>query len=452
MRLGPQTLQGRLALAIGAGITVIWMAAAAVTGLVMMHEIGEVFDSTLEETAQRILPVAAVEIIGRDEIGVDLRVATLRQHEEFFTYLVRDDQGRVLMRSHSAQEAVFPPFDGVGFRTTATHRIYHDAALRGAITISVAEPLAHRDAVARGIALNLALPLAVVIPLALGGIVVLVRANLAPLRRLRASLERRGAGDLSALPEGGLPAELVPVAQSVNRLMGRLDSALAAERSFAAHAAHELRTPLAAALAQTQRLIVEAGDGPAAARAGEIEAALRRLHRTAEKLLQLARAEGATLRTGAAPADLRPVLRLVAEDVARAEGAAGRIALALPEAPVLSDLDPDAVAALARNLIENALRHGAAGETVAVRLVPEAEGRGARLVVRNTGPVVPPQVLAGLSARFVRGATRSGGSGLGLAIARSISERAGGGLVLRSPVPGRADGFEAEADLGPATA
>src|SRR5690606_5242782 len=147
----------------------------------LRSEMNEVFDSALEETAQRILPLAALDIIGRDEAGISQRIATLRPHEEFFTYLVRDDLGRVLLRSHAADDAVFPPFAGMGFRQTATHRLYYDAALQGTITIAVAEPLSHRAEMARETLAGLALPLIVVIPLSLIGTALIVRRSLRPV-------------------------------------------------------------------------------------------------------------------------------------------------------------------------------------------------------------------------------------------------------------------------------
>jgi len=46
----------------------------------------------------------------------DRAIGDLRAHDEVFTYVVRDAQGRVLLRSHTADVATFPPCDGVGFR------------------------------------------------------------------------------------------------------------------------------------------------------------------------------------------------------------------------------------------------------------------------------------------------------------------------------------------------
>ncbi|MBB1498119.1 HAMP domain-containing sensor histidine kinase [Paracoccus sp. MC1862] len=433
---GPASLQGRLSLWLTLGAVLLWAVAAAWTAVHLRHEMDEVFDSALEEAAQRLLPLAVRDIIAREkDDSPDQGVATLREHDEYFTYVVRDAEGQVLLRSHRADLGVFPPFSGMGFADTATHRVYSDAALRGTITISVAEPLAHRWDVAREALIGLALPLTLIVPASLFGVWAAVRAAMAPIRRFRAGIEARGGGDLSPIPAEGLPSELQPNARAVNLLLDRLRRALEAERSFTANSAHELRTPVAGALAQVQRLIVEAPDEDTRSRARQVEAALQRLARLSEKLMQLARAEGGRLQAEA-PVDLAPILRMLVADMGRGDG--HRIELTLPDAGVRASIDPDAFAILARNLIENALHHDAQDAPVQVSLSPKGVLR-----VVNTGPVVPADVLGRLARPFERGPTDAHGSGLGLAIVAAIAAGTGGRLDLISPATGRADGFEA---------
>ncbi|PWJ20336.1 sensor histidine kinase [Jannaschia seohaensis] len=439
MRL-PRSLQVRLALSVGLVLTALWLLSATITALTLRAEMDEVFDSALRETAERLLPLAVTDIVGRETEGLTQRLAPIREHDEFFTYLVRDAEGRILLQSHAADPEVFPPWDGPGFRQTATHRLYGDAALQGTIRITVAEPLAHRLSVAREIQMGLGLPLLIVLPVALVAIVLAVRLSFESLRRFRTRLDARGARDLSEVPAEDLPTEIAPLAGTLNSLLARLRAAFEAERSFAANAAHELRTPLAGAIAQAQRLRSETADPAAEARAAEIEATLKRLTRLSEGLMQLARAEGGRLRADRS-ADLRAVASLVVEDCALAR-APGRIALSQPDAPVMSDIDPDAFAILCRNLVENALRHGA--ETAPVEVTLTAEGE---LVVANDGHVLPREALDRLTSRFERGDARGDGSGLGLAIVAAIADRIGRSLTLVSPRPGRASGVQASVRL-----
>jgi two-component system OmpR family sensor kinase len=117
---------------------------------------------------------------------------------------------------------------------------------------------------------------------------------------------------------------------------------------------------------------------------------------------------------------------------------AGRVELMLSDNPVSANIDPDAFAVLARNLIENALKHGDPKEPVSVAL--SADGI---LQVANAGPAVPAQTLARLSEPFERGSSQADGAGLGLAIAKTIAAGTGGRLDLISPIEGRQDGFAA---------
>jgi two-component system OmpR family sensor kinase len=124
----PASLQGQLGLSLGLALTVLWLFAATVTAVIVRRELDEVFDSALRETAERILPLAVTDIVGREDQGVTQRLAPIREHDELFTYLVRDGEGRILLQSHAADPAVVPPWEGPGFRQTATHRLYSDAA------------------------------------------------------------------------------------------------------------------------------------------------------------------------------------------------------------------------------------------------------------------------------------------------------------------------------------
>ncbi|MGB3539758.1 MAG: ATP-binding protein [Mesorhizobium sp.] len=436
--IAPKSLQWRLSLWLGLGMTLLWVATAVVTAQKLRHEMDKVFDSALEETGQRLLPLAVRDIVGRDSDDEPSQsVATMREHDEYFTYVVRDAKGQILLRSHKAEPSVFPPFTGMGFADTPTHRIYTDAALQGTLTISVAEPLARRRVVAWQTLLGLALPLGLLVPISLIGVWAVVRLSMVPLRRFRSDIEVRGAGDLTPISTEGLPSEIRPNALAVNRLLERLSRTLEAERSFTANSAHELRTPVAAALAQTQRLIIETSDKAVRGRARDIEAALHRLSRLSEKLMQLARAEGARLRT-TEPTDLAAVLRMLIGEMAESADCTDRIKLTLPDGHMLSRVDPDAFAILVRNLIENALKHGSRQEPVRVAL--SADGV---LRVANAGPTVAPDLLARLSEPFERGQAQADGAGLGLAIAKTIAAGAGGRIELLSPREGHDDGFEA---------
>ena len=165
-----------------------------------------------------------------------------------------------------------------------------------------------------------------------------------------------------------------------------------------------------------------------------LETTLKRLMRMSEKLMQLARAEGSRLQLDTSN-DLRQVLHLIVQDFTRS--GEERISLSMPDAPVDSNLDPDAFGILCRNLIENALRHGTADQLVQVDLSPDGV-----LSVRNDGPVLSPDMTERLMLRFERGSGNTDGSGLGLAIVKAIADRADARISVVSPLQNSAQGVQ----------
>ncbi len=442
----PQSLQRRLGLGLALGMILLWLAGSVAAGLILRSEIDEVFDSALQEVTQRILPLAYSEILNSDPPAAGespiQRLPSVLPHQEQITYIVRDGEGRVLLQSHDADPAAFPALMTPGFQDLHGLRLYTEAAVQGTLFVTTAEPISHRrQAVIEAVGMLL-WPLALLLPLSQIGVWALVRFALRPVQAFEQEIEARGHGDLSPVNVIALPRELAPVAGSVNRLIARLQRALEAERGFTASSAHELRTPVAAALAQTQRLIAEVPEGAVRERARTVEAALRQLARLSEKLLQLAKAEGAGL-LAETPQDLAQVLGFVLDEFRDDPDAATRLTITLPSSGVLlSRMDADAFAILARNLIENALKHGAADEPVSIVLNDDG-----LLRVSNGGAVVEPETMARLKRPFERGGSSATGSGLGLAIAEAIVAGAGTSLELLSPVPGRASGFEARVQL-----
>lgn len=428
----------RLILWLTGAATAFWLIAAGLGVSVMHEEFDEFFDGSLQETAERLMPLV-IDDLQRREGPVSpkhIQRQVEDMGEEYLIYQVRDASGTILIRSHDAPEEPFETPLKRGFWKNGDYQFYTARAADGTVFIQVGDALDNRiEAVMEG-GMALFLPVLVLIPVSVLLIWLIVRRTLAPVDGLRRAIEEKDGGNMAPVPSGLLPRELRPIARSVNHLLERLQSALNAEREFTANSAHELRTPIAGALAQTQMLIAEL-DGPKKRRAQQIETSLINLGHTAEKLLQLARAE-AGIGSGAGLADLVPVLELVVTDFERREPAAGRLRFHRAEGAALSGrYNEDAFAIVLRNLIENALLHGDRDEPVDIRL--EAGG-----VVRivNGAVALSPDELAGIRKRFGRGAATSPGSGLGLSIAERLLQQMRVGFEVLSPATGRADGFE----------
>lgn len=424
-------------------LVLFWMLALGLGVLVMRHELDEVFDSALQETAERLLALTVDDLEMRRQTGkVDPPGLNRSGRREYLVYQVRDASGGLVLKSDDAPTAIIQPDMDNGFSDTDRYRVYTVGSPNGRIILQVADRHGNRREAVRESALTMLIPLLLLIPASVGAIYLVVRRALRPIGSLRHQIATKDEGNLAAVEEAGLPRELMPIAHSVNLLLERLKSALLAEREFTANSAHELRTPIAGALAQTQRLAQELVDGPQLERTRKIETALQDLGRLAEKLLQLSRAEsGIGGRESAI--DLLEILDLVVLDFQRGMAEGARLEYRrMPTQVLMRHADADAFAIVMRNLIENALLHGDRRRPVVVTVDDDRS-----VSVSNACDVVPGPELEQLRRRFQRGRTLASGSGLGLSIADRIVSQVGGTLTLRSPARGRSDGFEATVEL-----
>lgn len=437
------SMSARLILRITVSLLLCWSMAVAATGFAVRYEMNEVFDSVLEEAAQHLLPDILAEqgplLRSPGTDGAPIVLPAL-PHDEYITYQILGADGTLRLRSHGAPDRPFllPLRPGHGMSGEGKP-VYTEFSLDGRFAIQIAEPKMHRREAVVWAILLLALPALILGPVAVVIISRTVRRSMQPLRTLEAEIRERSGTNTHPLAGHDLPAELLPIRDGVSRLLQRLGHALETERRFVANAAHELRTPVAAAMAQAQLLSRQLGDRtPAAARATTIAEDLNRLGRRVEKLLELARAEaGQALRREAVA--LAPLLRMVAEEFRFHKLAVGRLRLELPgDAGLTVAADLDALGIVLRNLIENALLHGDPAGPVLVSLAPDGCVR-----VTNAGPLLPAETLARLGQPFERPAQAAPGSGLGLSIASAILRQTGATLELLSPAPGEAEGFAA---------
>ncbi len=209
-----------------------------------------------------------------------------------------------------------------------------------------------------------------------------------------------------------------------------------AHTDFVANASHELRTPLAAIIGYVETL--QEGDGdidtPTARKfLGIIEREAQRLQALVSDLMSLSRVEAEKHDLPTTRIDLAPLVERAARDAAGPQRIE-RLKLDLAAEPVvLGDLQQ--LEQVVRNLVDNALKYGAANAPVHVTL-DLAQGDLARIAVQDEGEGIAPEQIPHLTRRFYRtdpGRSRaSGGTGLGLAIVKHIVERHRGRLDITS--------------------
>lgn len=401
-----------------------WLAIGAATYVDSHREIDALLDAHLAQSARLVIAQAGHEL---EDVEVEELedVPGYRQRVAFQVW----EHGRTLvLRSAAAPSARLSPVE-TGF-SDATHdgrgwRIFSGWDDEHEVLVQVGEDHAARERIARRIARNALLPLLLALPLVGGLVWWVVGRGLRPLWELGREVELRGPQDLRPLGLRDPPAEVAPVAATLDRLFERMRDSLDSERRFTSHAAHEMRTPMAAIRAQAE-VARDADDAVVRDSAlGQVIEGCDRASRLVEQLLVLARVDEAAADAGHTACRLDEIVRRVLADQAPwALRQGATLELEAGEATVLGDAL--LLEVLVRNLVDNAVRHGGPG---AVRVSLAATPPGARLVVEDSGPGLADAERQRLGQRFFRASSaREGGSGLGLSIVGRIAELHGAGV------------------------
>ena len=275
--------------------------------------------------------------------------------------------------------------------------------------------------------------------LAISGIValafaVLVAALLSrtitrPLRDLVAGVRRFAGGDYGTrVPLAG-PSEVAEMGTAFNEMASEIQRARGSEQAFLADISHELRTPLTSIQGFAQAIVDGEARGDAVSHVAEIiHRESRRLVRMVEGLLQVARLESGAqsmAREEVAPARLLASAVAALEVQAKDAGVSFDV-LGTDALPTLHG-DPDKLAQLFLNVLDNAVKHSPRGTTVQIR---GNRDNGAIVVrVRDAGSGLPQGAQTRLFQRFYRGDNaQRDGAGLGLAIAQAIAQAHGGSI------------------------
>jgi signal transduction histidine kinase len=262
-----------------------------------------------------------------------------------------------------------------------------------------------------------------------------------PLQALARAADDVAAGQLDRqVPEEQRITELHSLGRAFNGMTASLRQADQAKNAFIADVTHELRTPLTVIKGTIETL----EDGALDDRAGRgplltsMQRETERLIRLVNDLLVLARADAGALKLALRPVQLADIARQRCEGMAPLAARRG-VELRVDSGAADSELhvrgDPDRLAQVLDNLLDNAIRYTVEGSTVTVVL--QRDGAQVRCEVRDQGPGIPTEHLAFVFERFYRvEADRSrkdgGGAGLGLAIVRALVQAQGGRVAAAS--------------------
>ena len=321
------------------------------------------------------------------------------------------------------------------FREQLEEQLHHDVESQAVGGHPEPDPEERLQQQLREILVVLVLGLPLIVALAGVGGYVLARRALAPIDHLAAEARRITADRLhERLSVPNEKDEIGRLAAVINDTFARLDSSFGQLRRFTADASHELRTPLAVirgigemGLRET-RTPAEYKDA-----IGSMLEEVDRLTRLVDTLLRLSRGDAGTVRLSRDILDLGDLARDVAASLGiLAEERQQRLEVAA-DANVRVSADRLVLRDAITNVVDNAIKYGPAGSTIAMRV--EADAVEATLSVTDEGPGIPAEHRERIFDRFYRideGRSRgSGGAGLGLAIAKWAVEANGGRIVAR---------------------
>lgn len=415
------------------------MITAVILPLILFWMLGREIDRLHEETMRRQADVIAQHITidagGHPMLTLpqDLRDLYSAAYGRY-AYAVIDVAGAVLFSSSDTTTPLLP----LAHQRKAAAQNGRDVIAGGSIarniggrelTIQVAEDLSHRDVITDDIVADffhtvgwITLP---ILLLLLAFDIVIFRRAMRPL--VDASERAAAIGPARTdirLPTSGIPSEVQPLVQAVNRAFDRLEHGFREQRRFTADAAHELRTPLAILNARIETL------DPARANE-DLHRNIQTMSRIVAQLLDVAELNAMRI-DPAETADLSQIAVEIIEQMAPVALAAGKdIELRGGDEPTPIQGHAEMVRRALRNLVENAIRHTAANTAVIIEVGPDGSAS-----VRDHGPGISPAHHAAIFQRFWRGdRARSDGAGLGLSIVKTVVDEHGGSIEV-SQAPG----------------
>ncbi len=430
----PISIRRRLLALVITAVAVLWAITAIMSYIRTHHEIDELFDAQLAQSAHVLLAQSKQD---SDEIEIEFD-EQFHKYEKKIAFQIWDKENKLLLRSNSAPISPLSTTND-GFSDVQIEgypwRIFSHWDAQHKLHIQVGERHDVRNELIQGIAVQLLYPILFALPALAFLIWISIGQGLSPIKRVAHDVAQRAPQHLAPLDTSHVPEEIQPLTDALNGLFARLEQAFEHERQFTADAAHELRTPLAALKTQAQVAKRAADDATRQHALEQLVLGVDRATHLVEQLLTLARLDPDKGLDKLEPVDLHGLAVSVLSQQAP-EAIAKHIDLNLkPRALVNVSGDSAALGILLRNLVDNAIRYTPEGGKVTVEIM--TENRQTILSVTDTGPGITIEDQHRVFERFYRGmGTRAMGSGLGLSIAKRIAELHGAVISLGTPKNG----------------
>lgn len=250
---------------------------------------------------------------------------------------------------------------------------------------------------------------------------IIIGRGLSTIRQIEKEISNRKMSNLQPVNTHNIPTEMKPLVNAINELFIRLQSTFQREKNFASNAAHELKTPLAAIMAQAQVALNANSIEDTKEALGKILKGIDRSNHVVQQLLSLSKAIPEIMLEDTKPIYLKTeAIQVISELTPAAEKKQIDIELITPEKPVYIISNSIIINILMKNIIDNAIRY--TPPKGKVKVIIETEPQHIIFSVTDTGPGIPESLKDRIFDRFFRGLEPSNilGSGLGLSIVQQI--------------------------------
>ncbi|WNB74172.1 sensor histidine kinase [Methylomonas koyamae] len=429
----PQSLRAQLLARLTLPLIAVVVLDAAVSYFVALHYADRAYDSWLLDSAKSLaqevktqkdkvtfdLPPIAVEVFRWDAMD-----KTFFKVESAAAGFIAGDRALPgpALAAMAADAPLFSDGEIQGRKVRIVSVLTASAGGdSGDVLVSVAETLNKRRGMMNEILLAVVAPQLLLLLVTGLHIWVGINRGLSPLHDLATLIGQRSARELNPIPDTNVPLEVRSLTHTINALLQRLGSALAAQQRFIENAAHQLRTPLAGLKVHAERAL--AADSPDAMKPAlsHIKHSADRVAHLSSQLLVLAGSESVS--QGSRPfrsLDLAALAKACCMDwVYKALEQEIELGFDAPRISVSIKGDETLLRELLNNLLDNSICYSNPGGRINVTVLADPPG----WVVKDDGPGIRPEEADRIFERFYRiPGSRGEGCGLGLAIVKEIAD------------------------------
>ncbi|MCP4980918.1 MAG: hypothetical protein GY935_10540 [Gammaproteobacteria bacterium] len=391
-------------------------------------EADEIFSASLVQTARildGLISRAAIESNRQQLTRALERTPEAHEYERKLFFAVFDAGGQLLLHSRRApeipHEVISKGFSEFQFKDKKWFTFALQSSQDG-LLIVVGERGEIRREITEYIGSGLLLPLIVLLPLILWLLWQLIGVALKPLQTVTDQVLQQDLKRLRRINVEGVPREISPLVDALNRMISDLDAAYARERRFVSDASHELRNPLASLLINVDNAIEESRDEESIESLQCMKTSIQRLSHLVSQLLKISHFENPQSRHEFEAVDLCQVCdRVVASTQAQADTKSIQIELLQVGGPCRVMGVESLIDAMVANLVDNAVKFCDPGCRVSLSCYREA--KNLVIAVDDSGAGLDVAEHEKVLGRFYRVAdSGADGAGLGLSIVKSIAQ------------------------------